>query len=178
MFKVTTTVEPTTWPVTLDEVKRHLNVTHDDDDQVLTALYKQVTKSVESYCGIAIGTQTKQMIYDYDYGNYPISIPYGPVISLTSVQLWDSANVYTTLVTINDYDYEVGSIRFYNSSGRTKIIYMAGYTAANIPADLKLGILNEIAFRYVNRGDQTGETKDGFSLEAYNLIIRHKDFSW
>jgi uncharacterized phiE125 gp8 family phage protein len=172
VFDVKTTVEPVAWPVTLTEVKTHLHITDTDNDTQLTDLFKQVTKEVEGYCGIAIGSQTKVWLADLCAGaEYPI--PYGPVISITSVSNKTDVNEYTALVTQDDYDVdELRTIKVYGG-GRVKVTYVTGYTTC--PPDLKLGILNEIAYRYENRGD---EKKDGFSVEAWGLIIRHKDFSW
>ena len=173
MFDVKTTSAPATWPVSLTEVKTHLAVTHTDDDTMLTDLFKQVTREVENYCGIALGTQTKVWTFDFDC-NTEYSIPYNPVASVTSVYRKVSAGDYTELLVVNDdYDLDGQLKKTLNifSGGRCKVTYVTG----TCPPDLKLGILNEIAFRYEHRGDSN---KGQFSPEAFNLILRYKDFTW
>jgi hypothetical protein len=174
MFDVKTTAQPTTWPVTLAEVKAHLHITDTDNDTQLTALYKQVTKEVEGYCGIAIGTQTKVWTFDFCAG-VERTIPYGPVASITTVEQKTAINNYVALVVNTSYELSGESIKSINvfTGGRCKITYVTGTDP--VDEDLKLGILNEVAYRYENRGD---EKKDGWSIEAWGLIIRHKDFNW
>lgn len=177
MFNVKTTSAPATWPVSLTEVKTHLAVTHTDDDTMLTDLFKQVTREVENYCGIALGTQTKVWTFDFDC-NTEYSIPYNPVASVTSVYRKVSAGDYTELLVVNDdYDLDGQLKKTLNifSGGRCKVTYVTGTEWATCPPDLKLGILNEIAFRYEHRGDSN---KGQFSPEAFNLILRYKDFTW
>lgn len=176
MFVTKITTEPTTWPVTLTEVKTHLHITDTDNDTQLTSLLKQVTKEVEGYCGISIGEQVRTWTYDFD--GCEVSIPYGPVISVSAVVRIATDTTETALVEDEDfYVYELTTIKIV-AGGRCKVTYTSGVTdtgVAVIPADLKLGILNEIAHRYENRGDVK---TDGFSNDAFDLIIRHKDFSW
>ena len=170
MFKITTTIAPVTEPVTLAEVKAKLSITDTDNDTRLTALISAVRNNVENFCGIAIGSQTKQWIYDFD-DDYEHHIPFGPVISITSVSRNNTGSIYEALTVDSNYYYDSGLLT--GLYGRNKIVYVTGYTT--IPPALKEGILTEIAYRYENYGD---ENKDGFSKEAMDYIIRFKDFSW
>ncbi len=169
-FDIDTTVLPVTEPVTLAEVKAKLLITDTDNDTRLTALISAVRNNVENFCGIAIGSQTKQWVYDFDYDTH-YSIPYGPVISITSINQNTSGNTYELLTANSDYYIDGGTVS--GLYGVNKMIYVTGMTT--IPAALKEGILTEIAYRYENYGD---ENKDGFSKEAMNYIIKYKDFSW
>ena len=176
MFKVKITTEPTTWPVSLTEVKAHLHLTDTDNDTQLTDLIKQVTKEVEGFCGISIGDQQRTWTYDHD--GCEVSIPYGPVVSVDEVVRIATDGAETVLTSGEDfYVYELSTIKII-AGGRCRVEYTAGVTSGSVavvPADLKLGILNEIAHRYENRGDT--QTL-GFSNDALDLIIRHKDYSW
>lgn len=177
MFDVKTTTEPVTWPVTLTEVKTHLHLTDSDNDTQLTDIFKQVTKEVEEFCGIAIGTQTKVWTFDF-CGGVEYKIPYNPVASITSITRKTEAGTYgETLVVNTDYDLDgqlEQTLKIFGG-GRCKVTYVTGTAFATCPPSLKLGILNEIAHRYEQRGD---EQTFGFSNDALNLIIKHKDFSW
>ena len=85
MFDIKITSEPTTWPVTLTEVKTHLHLTDSDNDTELTAMFKQVSREVENYCGIALGTQTRVWTFDF-CSDVEYVIPFNPVASILCTQ--------------------------------------------------------------------------------------------
>jgi hypothetical protein len=53
------------------------------------------------------------------------------------------------------------------------MLYEAGYT--DLPKGLKDAMYKEVAYRYINRGD---ENVDGMSREAMNLASRYKTVNW
>lgn len=177
MFDIKITSEPTTWPVTLTEVKTHLHLTDSDNDTELTAMFKQVSREVENYCGIALGTQTRVWMFDF-CSDVEYVIPFNPVASITSIVRKTDYGTYDDTLTVNtdyDLDGEFEKTLMIFGGGRCKVTYVTGTAYATCPVDLKLGILNEIAFRYENRGD-VNEGK--FSEAAFDLILKYKDFNW
>lgn len=140
-------------PITLAEAKRHLVVTFDDDDSYITELITQCIRSVEKETGTCIQPQTVFVLADIIK---EFQLPCGPITSFTSAEIKTGINVYAALT--QDTGFEIDSdlqfARFIPYQfGRMKLTYDAGY-GADIPEDLKLAVLNEIAFRYENRGDQ------------------------
>ena len=160
----------------VDDVKTHLAITHTDDDAYLTDLIKQVRASVERYCGISIGAQTRRWVYD-EWEQWPdneATIPYGPITAVTDVTRRTGPGTTDTLAA--DDDYEVQGELFKTitvpGGGRCTVTYTCGYST--LPDDLKRGMLEEIAYRYEHRGD----AKDGLSDRAINYLIRFKDMNW
>ena len=137
-------------PLNLSEVKDWLRVDGDDDDSLITNLITQVRELVESYLGTSIALQ--DITLTTGNGGSGITLPYQPIASITSVQDDDGNDV--------SYDWNGYMLSFNNmiisvTAGSTPdhftVVYEAGY--ATIPAGLKLGLLEVIAWLYENRGD-------------------------
>lgn len=169
-----------TEPVTLPEVKAHLIVTSTDDDTLLTALITSCRKAIEQYTNLSIVAKTIIFIADL-YKEW--ELPYGPVVAITGVQTrtgteGSGPQSYTTLTSGWNQSGEdfISFIPVNNTPGydstyawwpdlpfsqnqlnnRYRITYTAGY--GTVPEPLKLAILNEIAYRYENRGEATNIT--------------------
>src|SRR5688572_19535786 len=78
--------EEAVMPITLVEAKKHIIVDSTIDDDYITQLIEDCISEVEYWCGIAIIPQTVTFIGDY-YSR--MSLPYGPVIEVTSVETAD-----------------------------------------------------------------------------------------
>lgn len=175
MFDVNVTSGPSGELITTAEAKAHLQISFTDDDTLIGSLISAVRSDVERFCGISIGSQTRVWTYDFDGCEWPV--PYGPVITITSIVRKQSAGDYSETLTVDD-DYDLDgqqnkTIKVFGG-GRCNVTYTCGYTS--LPESLKLGMLEEIAYRYENRGDK--EVKNGFSDVAMGLIMKYKDFNW
>lgn len=174
--------------LTLDEVKTQLAIalTNTDFDTELTAMIKRCRARVENWCGISIIQKTVTLVADF-YKEW--EIPYGPVIGLVSVQTRSSNEgsggpVYATKETgwnIDGEEYKtfipfgfLADDLFTNNRGcpplRFRLVYTAGYVT--VPEDLKLGILNEIAYRYENKGDNSDEIKSPAVIDLISSFKR------
>jgi uncharacterized phiE125 gp8 family phage protein len=145
-----------TEPCTLTEAKTHLRVDSTDDDTKITALITSCRKRLERWCGISIVQKTVVLTIDF---KEEMRMIYGPVTAITEVKVRTGTDTtgaaeWETL-TDDDYTTDGEDYKVFNSSliGRHKITYTAGYSTC--PEDLKEAVLNEIAYRYQNRGDQT-----------------------
>lgn len=161
-----------TEPVTLAQVKAHLIITFTDDDTKLTELITQCRKAIENFCHISIVRQTITAVLYYDC---PQQLPYPPVTDIYSVQTSvpnpGSGPVgYETATSGWEFD---GS-EFSGFGVRNRIVYGAGYTT--VPDQLKLAILNEITFRYENRGNNV--ISDGLCEAARILAVPYKVMLW
>lgn len=178
-----------TLPVTLAEAKTQCRV--DDafttDDAEITALITQCTKAIENRCNISIVMQTVVLVADL-YTDY--ELPFGPVISILSVKsrtseqgsgiptyedstrLWQIEGNRFLLGGWGDCGCSVNT-RAGWSEYRYQITYRAGMDV--VPDDLKLAILNEIAFRYEHRGDEQGI---GVSDGTKELIKPFISYAW
>ena len=151
-------------PVTLEEVKRHLNLQFDtsgsfefdDDDTKLQDIIKQSRELLEQYTGVSIAVKTYRAILRNECGG--MGIPFGPIISITDVKDRDGV----VLVAGQTYKF-IGSLYEFESpvSCYIDVTYTAGYTPANIPQGLKRALLEQIAWNYVNAGDQQQQFASG-----------------
>lgn len=125
MIRTTPTLvtPPAAEPVTLDEAKTWLRVSHSDEDTAISSLISAARDVAEKYMRRALVTQTWKISADLPsnkYGsslpdgtyNLPISVlngdlptevdlPYKPIQSITSVQTYDTANTASTYSSSN-----------------------------------------------------------------------------
>lgn len=162
-------------PLTLEEVKRHLNMQFDttegyefnDDNTLLNGLITSCRKRIEKYTGVSCVPKTIRAILNNGKGDS--ELPYGPVNTITTVKDADGDD-------IDSDDYKVQGISFkrlkYPCSSYVDITYTAGYSS--LPEDLKLALLEEIAFRYENRGT----TENVLCESAMRLAEPHSRTVW
>lgn len=173
---------PTTYPVSLSEAKLHLRVTTTEEENRISALIRSATDFVESYLRRQLITATWDLYYD----DFPgiIYIEKSPVVSVTHVKYYNSANVLTTLSTddyVVDTYTEPGRITVaygkswptvYDRPSAVNIRFIAGYGAASdVPDVIKDGIYLTLTHLFENRGDEArrmpGVIKD--VLEPYRI---------
>lgn len=167
-------------PVNLDEVKQHLNLQFDtagsiefnDDDTKLVDLITQCREELERYTGLSLVNKTLKAIVRNECGG--IEIPGGPVISITDIKDVDGNTLSGTTVRGNQFKWIE-----YPRSCYLEINYTAGYDLNTnvIPAGLKRALLEEIAFRYGNGGDQQQQyaaATVSFCQSALELASRYK----
>jgi uncharacterized phiE125 gp8 family phage protein len=96
-------ITPPQRPLTLDEVKLHLRVEHDDEDTLIEALIDAATGHLGGpggWLGLAIGAQTLEAT-DWSFGclstHTPLLLPYAPISAPISVKYLDGAGAEQTL---------------------------------------------------------------------------------
>lgn len=136
-------LENTTEPVTVQEAKDWLRIDISDDDTLVGSLITAARIICEQYTNISFITRTVTATLHNTLGG--ISLPYGPVNSITSVTERDTA--------ITDYTMSGASFQRLVTvfEQEVTVVYTAGY--ATLPKNLKTAILNQIGFLYENRGD-------------------------
>ena len=175
------TSEPSEEPVTLTEAKVPLKVTGTSEDTYITTLIKVARLWAERYSGRSFITQTRTIKLDYFPScNAPIVIPYGPVISLSTVGLGVSYlnddDVTTTLTFDTDYKLDSHSepnriypVDDWPTDYKTDhlqaitITYTAGYgAAAAVPDLIKEAIKKRVMDLY--------EGTDHYTRQAEELL--------
>jgi hypothetical protein len=165
-----------TEPVSLSETKAHLNIedTFTTDDALISGLISAARNQIENFCNISILSKliTCTLAYQSNAGPYKknfdrlflgqgpydnqwFQLPYGPIRGLLTVTAVDQTTIIN-MVLNQDYfltGTQFLSIQFQSMYPNYILIYQAGWPS--IPSGLKLAILNEVAFRYENRGDNT-----------------------
>jgi hypothetical protein len=158
-----------TEPVTLEQAKLQCIVDFTTDDNYITDLIKKCRQEFESICGISIVEKSITLIADWKREQ---QLPYGPVKSINEIKVktGNSDNGATEYETPNTYSIDGGL--FDLSCNRLKIVYTTGMET--VSEDLKLALLNLIAWRYENRGDHEKE----MSEDVLYQILKWKDYSW
>lgn len=180
-------------PVTLAEVKAQLIITFTDDDTKLTQLITQARKAIENYCAISIVAKTITMVADLYVEK---ELPYGPVTGIQAAQTrsgtqgsgptqyetatgqWQTEgdeflSFRPPLCGTFDINAPYTGIDQASYPNRWRIVYTAGYTT--VPDDLKLAIMEEIAFRYEHRGNEPNVV---YSEQAQALAFPYKRLLW
>jgi hypothetical protein len=135
--------------ISVATVKDHLHIDGTEEDTYLTSLIKQCRKRVENYCSISIGSQSREGRIYLNYCD-EFRVPYGPLLSVESLEYVNPPNDNEDMTEDEDFVVMGDRIKSYRG-GEFAIEYTAGYET--LPYDLGLALLNEIAFRYENRGD-------------------------
>lgn len=172
-------IAPTVEPVTLEEVKLHLRVGGTAEDNRLTDLAIGARQWVERQTDLALLTQS----WDWTFATWPsdlyrleagLRLPIRPVSAVTSITYLDQSLVTQTLATTvyllqapSGADPAAGpasiALKFGQvlppalvQAGAITIRFVAGFgaTAATVPADLRLAILQRCAMVYDGVTDQ------------------------
>src|SRR5262245_7038895 len=178
---LTLVTAPAVTPLTLAEVKKHLRVSSSDQDDLITIYLKAATDYLDGehgFLGRALVTQTWLLTID-EFPTAEIKLPLPPLQSVTSVKYDDSAGVEQTVAS-TDYYVDTASepgwvVPLANVSWPTtldainavRIEYVAGYPAdsssppdlaANVPFNIKAGLMLMIAELFERREEMSAET--------------------
>jgi uncharacterized phiE125 gp8 family phage protein len=143
---------PSVEPLSVDEVKAYLRIDGNTEDALITSMIKSARTTAEKYMGLSLISQKWKLSFD-DICAQEIELPYGPVVGIDLVKLYDAQNAETTFSTGNYY-LTSGNLSIYfreiPSSQRVEIIYSTGFgaSAGAVPELIKQGILAHIAFMY------------------------------
>jgi len=145
---------PAQEPVSLEEAKTHLRVSHNLDDTYIQGLITLARQEYERITGRALITQTWKLGLDWFPGI--IYLPKYPVQSITSIVVagttWDAANYEVDLISIPP-----------------RIVPVS--TWPTVPVDNELSPI-EVTF-IAGEGDAPGDIPDSSPLHAIKLLISH-----
>lgn len=153
--------------VTLEEAKAQLIIDFDYDDALLSRLILAATQAVATYCNISINNQMITVFGKADSRGM-FRLPYIPVRYVSSIVGRAPSDISFTSCQWAG----MNNIAFVPPYSEFTITYFTGYNNP-IPADLKQGILAQVAYLYENRGDQ--DKISGVCNEAAALIKKYVD---
>lgn len=155
---------PAATPVTIDEAKAQLNITHTEHDAQIVAMIQAATSHLDGQDGVlgrCIMPQTWDLTYD-DFPDGAIMIPLPPLQSVQYVSYIDTDG-NAQEVDPNDYVLDLQSYdgwvvpragfdwpATFNMINAMSIRFVAGYTA--VPAAIKAAVLLMVADLYEQRG--------------------------
>lgn len=139
--------------LTLAEIKEWCIIDHDQDDNILMRIYGAVKRSIEARTKILLHPCVVTVLAEMH--NNLFYLPRLPYVGINTISIWEN-NAWSVLPG-TDYivqDDEVSILM--HRYGRVKFVYTGGYDEITLASqdDLKIAALNEIAYRYENRGDQ------------------------
>lgn len=158
-------IGPDIEPVSLDEAKAHLRVTHSEEDSVIDGLITAARITVETITRRSLITQTWQLTLDDFPAGSVIKLPHAPVISLMSVGYVDENGNEQTLANSKFWldsksapaklILRDGEVYPLTQSGRPNCVtieYQAGYgdQASDVPAPIRHAIKLMVAHLFEN----------------------------
>ncbi|MCP4307784.1 MAG: hypothetical protein GY788_23505 [bacterium] len=169
MFRIVQTEPPAEQPVMLDEVKAHVNVTHADDDVLLTAFLNGAIAHLDGMAGV-LGRCLVSQKWRLDLGGWPayrtVRFPF-PDVTAVVVKYFDDTN---TEQTVSAADFEIledetgGFICLASDFSKpnlytdredpVQIEFTAGFAdAVSVPEPIKTAIKMLVARWHIHRGD-------------------------
>lgn len=164
---------PSVEPVSLDEAKAHLNITHDDDDELVERTIIAARRACERGCLRSFVTTA----WKYTLERWPVCnggrivLPRPSLIAVSGITYLDTTGTRQTLsselyvvstarepaVIIPAYGTTWPAAREFMDS--VQVSYTAGYgaTAASVPDDIRAAILLMVGHLYAHRGDENQE---------------------
>lgn len=174
------TEQPDNEPVSLNEVKTHLEYTGTAKDSYIYSLITTARKICEAYSGLSFVTQVRGVQLDRFPTRIYIELPYGPVQSIESFTYENNEGDTVELIEDEDFrvDYHSRVARVYpiGDDGQIdswptdigdilspiQIDYQTGFDDASgemTPAQVKQAIFLQVASMFENRQDeQAGNT--------------------
>lgn len=162
-------IDPATTPVTLAELKGHLAIGFSDDDALLQSALEAATEHFDGTAGV-LGRAIMPQTWAISYGDFAcLRLPLEPVILVTGITYFDSANAQQTLSPtvyqlFTDAEGPVVSLTpsqswpdVYNRPDAVTVTFQCGYT--DVPAPIKTAIMLLAASLFEHReSDIVGDT--------------------
>jgi uncharacterized phiE125 gp8 family phage protein len=158
---------PLVEPLSLEEAKAHLRISHDDDDQYITRLIAAARRQIELRTSLAIITQGWTALCDRWPQSGTIGLPVAPVASVTDILLHGDENTSATLEPAH-YILDAASRparivlradRLHPQATRAingiEIRFVAGFGATSdaVPQDIRQALLLTVASWFSDRGE-------------------------
>lgn len=141
--------ENATEPVTLQEAKDWCKIDIPDDDVLITSLITAARIICEQHSNTSFITRTVSARLNNGLGG--MYLPYGPVTgNLISILDDDSVAIDTNNFSVRNASFKQLYTPF---NSIITVSYTAGYEV--LPWNLRVALLNQIAWMYENRGDST-----------------------
>lgn len=162
------TTPPAAEPLTLEDAKAHLRITHDADDDVINALIRAARAMCESDTGLALITRGYSLYLDA-WEDGIISLPRPPLVGVSGVNVYDAegnAAVFPAASYTVDTAGRPGRVALTvapplpgRSLSGIEIEFTAGFgdTPEDVPQNLREGMKRLVAYLYMNRGDAEEE---------------------
>ncbi|MDP3372563.1 MAG: head-tail connector protein [Candidatus Paracaedibacteraceae bacterium] len=144
-------------PISLTEVKSHLRLDTDDEDDLLNGLIVAATNLVEEYLGKTLIKKTWRIEEPGDNVNglQEVVLPRGPLLKVLMVQRVMPNETYTNIRFVVKNHFSRPIVVF-KSELPVSIVYEAGYGyyPKDVPAPIRHALFALVAHLYENRNGQ------------------------
>ncbi|KQZ00898.1 hypothetical protein ASD45_08525 [Pseudolabrys sp. Root1462] len=193
MYRPVLVTPPAAKPLTLEEVKAHLDVSYTDKDTEITLLLDAAIAYLDGWTGI-LGRCLMPQTWRQDFDDFSrcLRLPLFQAASITSVKYDDSSAVEQT-VSSSFYDLLTddrgGFVRFKDTYSfaavnsqrpAVRVAYVAGYAdAASVPAAIKAAMLLLIRHWFDNPGAvQVGQPAQAMPFAVDALLAPYRRISF
>lgn len=168
MYSPTLVTPPAIKPVTVEYVKKHSLIDHDEQDDVIDLLIDAATTHLDGWTGI-LGRALCEQTWRQDYDDFAscLRLPLGPVVSVEAVTYIDTDGIEQT-VDEADYTLRTDSLGSYvefgceysfpslnSANAAVSVEFVAGYPVTDGawtgPAAIKHAIMLLVAHWFENR---------------------------
>jgi uncharacterized phiE125 gp8 family phage protein len=142
--------------LTLNEAKAHLNITSTTQDDELQTFMAAAEAAIERRVGPLVATSVTSRVA----GGGELVLPFYPVLSVTAIADRDGNAVSVSDVYADSIGVVTGTYGF--PSLAYDVTYQAGHaaTAADVPADLRLAILEMVRHLWESQRRSRGQVTD------------------
>lgn len=165
----------TTEPITVDEAKRYLRVTHTRDDSLITSMISQGRQLAETYLSKDILSRQRELYLPFVDREF--DLPYAPIDTTVAI----TVTIDGTLQTVNEgystFGFENPSVRLgttsYGRSGITRGAFydvMVTYTTRGFGDEVKQGVLAATAFLYKAAGRADADSMANVATDYKSIL--------
>ena len=173
MLRVFIDAQPACEPISLEEAKAHLRITHGYEDAQITRMIRSARDYCEQYTRRTLITQTITAVFAGGREG-AIWLPREPIQSVQAVAAdgvavtQGSASQRTAMVTLADGVAE--------NAKEIAITYIAGFgdKPEDVPSQLRDGMLKQIASLFNHRGDLEGDNSASMLSIAREYYTQHR----
>lgn len=152
---------PSALALALTDAKAHLNVSHSDDDTLITTYINTAINYCEEYLQRKLITQTWYLYLD-EWPSGSLVMPFGDLQSVTSIKYYDTDDTEYTFADTN-YTVDIASV-----PGEVKLKYTKTWPSETLRPD------NPILVEFVTGyGDAQANITDVNVVHALKMLVAH-----
>ena len=145
--------------LTLANAKERLRISHTRQDTILQFALDAAENWVQEYCHVYYNDAGASVTAFLDGGGLNLWPEKLPIVSVTSVYDSWSLSTFDNILNTDDRVYQNKAVKFTKGEQRHRLIYVPGYTALTLPAELKLATLDYVYRAYHAPGGQQSESE-------------------
>jgi uncharacterized phiE125 gp8 family phage protein len=157
----------------LAEIKQHLRVEHDLENDLINRYIETAHNFVEDYTSLAIGTQSFEEFLTPDLAEKHVFLSMNPVNTISSVvEINEETGEQTTLTDYVAIQNGLGYRIKANPNRSYKVTYTAGQTLAEMPQQINHAILLAVADMYENREEKVKQKRTSVEYLLNQIAIK------